>query len=64
MRPRAAVTRRTRRHAEKPRVDYYVALDSEPIDSGLVVRVALEDGLLADVIVDEQGRARAVRPLN
>jgi hypothetical protein len=64
MRPRTAVTRRTRQRAEKPRVDYYVALDSEPIDSGLVVRVALEDGLLADVIVDEQGRARAVRRLN
>ena len=44
---------------------YYVALDDEPIESGVVVRVALPDsGLLADVIYDEQGRPRAVRPLN
>jgi ferric-dicitrate binding protein FerR (iron transport regulator) len=44
---------------------YYVALDDEPIESGVIVRVTLPDtGLLADVIFDEQGRPRAVRPLN
>ncbi len=44
---------------------YYMALDDEPIESGVVVRVALPDsGLLADVIYDEQGQPRAVRPLN
>lgn len=53
-----------RRAASKPRVDYYLGLDSEPIETGVVLRVALEDGLLADVIVDEQGRPRAVRPVD
>jgi hypothetical protein len=48
-----------------PQVKYYLALDDEPIESGVVVRVSLPDsGLLADVIYDEQGRPRAVRPLN
>lgn len=57
--PRAAVK-------ERPAPpQYYIALDDEPLDSGVVVRVALPDtGLLADVIYDEQGRPRAVRPLN
>lgn len=51
--------------AKRPQVQYYLALDDEPIESGVVVRVSLPDsGLLADVIYDEQGRPRAVRPLN
>ena len=51
--------------AKRPQVQYYLPLDDEPIDSGVVVRVSLPDsGLLADVIYDEQGRPRAVRPLN
>ena len=50
--------------ARKARVDYFLGLDSEPIETGVVVRVALDGGLLADVIVDEQGRPRAVRPVN
>jgi hypothetical protein len=46
-------------------VRYYLALDDDPIESGVVLRVTLPDsGLLADVIFDEQGRPRAVRPLN
>ena len=53
-----------RRAPPKSHVDYYLGLDSEPIETGVVVRVALEDGLLADVIVDEQGRPRAVRPIH
>lgn len=51
--------------APRAPVQYYLALDDEPIESGVVVRVALANsGLLADVIYDEQGRPRAVRPLN
>ena len=53
-----------RRAPPKSRVDYYFGLDGEPIETGIVLRVALEDGLLADVIVDEQGRPRAVRPVD
>lgn len=52
------------RATPKARVDYYLGLDSDPIETGVVVRVALDSGLLADVIVDEQGRPRAVRPVN
>ncbi|HWC95398.1 MAG TPA: zf-HC2 domain-containing protein [Candidatus Sulfopaludibacter sp.] len=45
-------------------VQYYMALDEEPIDTGLVMRVALPSGLQADVIVDGDGRARAIRPVS
>jgi hypothetical protein len=40
-----------------------MALDEEPIDTGLVMRVALPSGMQADVIVDGDGRARAIRPV-
>jgi len=56
-----------RRPAAKPvpRDDgeYYLALDDEPIETGVVMRVALEGNLQADVIFDSQGRARAIRPV-
>jgi hypothetical protein len=40
----------------------FVALDNEPIDAGLVVRVAFgPNNLQADVIVSADGRARAYR---
>jgi hypothetical protein len=45
-------------------VQYYMALDEEPIDTGLVMRVALPSGVQADVIVDGDGRARAIRPVS
>ena len=46
----------------KPQIQYYVALDDEPIETGLVVRVGLNDGQVpADVIVGPDGRARAIR---
>jgi len=52
-------------HKAKPHVEYYLALDDEPIESGVVVQVTLPDsGLLAEVIYDDYGRPRAVRPLN
>jgi anti-sigma factor RsiW len=40
----------------------FVALDNEPIDAGLVVRVSLgPDNVQADVVVSADGRARAYR---
>lgn len=46
----------------KPQVEYYVALDDEPIDTGVVVRVGLNGGQVpADVIVGPDGRAHAIR---
>jgi hypothetical protein len=46
----------------KPQVQYYVALDDQPIETGVVVRVGLDNGLVpADVIVGSDGRPRAIR---
>lgn len=50
----------------QPWVEDYVALDNEPIESGVVVRVNLDTGvngaqIPADVIVGPDGRARAIR---
>ena len=46
----------------RPAVDYYLALDDEPIETGVVVRVALgPTEIPADVIFDQGGRARAIR---
>jgi hypothetical protein len=43
-------------------VEYFVALDDEPIDTGIVMRVSLGDGeTQADVIVGPDGQAHAVR---
>jgi anti-sigma factor RsiW len=51
--------------ADEPQTDYYLALDDEPIDVGVVMRVALDGDLSvqADVVFDGQGRARAIRPV-
>jgi anti-sigma factor RsiW len=56
--PRAKSPRRV-----KPaNVKYYLALDDEPIDTGVVMRVALNGtGVQADVIFDADGRPRAIR---
>lgn len=63
--PTRAQPARLPHKAKRPQLQYYLALDDDPIESGVVVRVSLPDsGLLADVIYDEQGRPRAVRPLN
>jgi predicted anti-sigma-YlaC factor YlaD len=46
----------------KPQIQYYFALDNEPIETGVVVRVGLDGGQIpADVIVGPDGRARAFR---
>jgi anti-sigma factor RsiW len=49
----------------KAQVDYYVKLDDEPIETGIVVRVGLDGGQVpADVILGPDGRARAIRLVN
>ncbi len=60
------VARAKSTHHPKPaETDYYLALDDEPIDMGVVMRVALDSAasVQADVIFDAEGRPRAIRPL-
>jgi len=64
--PRRAAVRPPRRSASPVRTvstnDYYLALDDEPIETGVVMRVALgSENVQADVIFDSQGRPRAIR---
>jgi len=60
-----AIIRRVVPAKPKPQLEYYVKLDDEPIESGIVVRVSLDDGQLpADVILGPDGRARAIRLVN
>jgi len=57
-----AIVRRKVPAKPKPRVEDYVALDDEPIEAGVVVRVGLSGGRVpADVIFGPDGRARAIR---
>jgi anti-sigma factor RsiW len=50
------------RRVKPPSVQYYLALDDEPIDTGVVMRVSLDGtGMQADVIFDAEGRPRAIR---
>jgi hypothetical protein len=57
-----AIVRRKLPAKPKPRVEYYVTLDDEPIEAGVVVRVGLNGGQVpADVIFGPDGRARAIR---
>lgn len=57
-----AIVRRKLPAKPKPRVEDYVALDDEPIDAGVVVRVGFSNGRVpADVIFGPDGRARAIR---
>jgi Putative zinc-finger len=58
----AVRTRRAPPPNPKPRVEEYVALDDEPIEAGVVVRVGFSGGRVpADVIFGPDGRARAIR---
>jgi hypothetical protein len=45
--------------------DYFLALDDDPIELGVVVRVALDGAaaVQADVVFDADGRPRAIRPV-
>ncbi len=61
----AVRTRRATPPKPKPRVEDYVALDDEPIEAGVVVRVGFSGGSVpADVIFGPDGRARAIRLVN
>jgi anti-sigma factor RsiW len=63
--PAKVVRAKSARRAKSPETDYYLALDDEPIDTGVVMRVALDSAasVQADVIFDAEGRPRAIRPL-
>jgi hypothetical protein len=62
---RPAVLRTRRPVTRRPKTDFYLALDDDPIETGLVVRVALDSGAVqADVILGPDGRARAFRLVN
>jgi hypothetical protein len=63
--PAKVVRAKSARQAKSPETDYYLALDDEPIDTGVVMRVALDSAasVQADVIFDAEGRPRAIRPL-
>jgi hypothetical protein len=57
-----AIIRRATPPKPKPRVEDYVALDDEPIEAGVVVRVGFSGGSVpADVIFGPDGRPRAIR---
>ncbi|HEV3330611.1 MAG TPA: zf-HC2 domain-containing protein [Bryobacteraceae bacterium] len=46
----------------QPQREYFLALDDDPVEAGVVVRVELDNGRVpADVIVGTDGRAHAIR---
>ena len=48
-----------------PEMDYFVALDDQPIESGVIMRMAIQPGnAQADIVFDPAGRARAIRLVN
>jgi anti-sigma factor RsiW len=63
--PAKAMRAKSARHPKSTGTDYYLALDDEPIDMGVVMRVALDGAaaVQADVIFDAEGRPRAIRPV-
>ena len=55
--------RRVRQAAPEPA--YFVALDDEPFDSGVIMRVGVKPGnLRADIVFGPDGRAHAFRLVN
>jgi hypothetical protein len=57
---RPARSRSIHRAAEA--MDYFLALDNEPIESGVVMRVGVNPGnLQADIVFGPDGRAHAIR---
>ena len=44
-----------------PPVEHFIALDDEPIESGIVMRVTLPGSTPADIVFSPDGRARAIR---
>ena len=64
--PVKSVHGKSERPAKTAPAEYFLALDDDPIDMGVVMRVALDgaDAVQADVIFDADGRARAIRPVS
>jgi len=59
---RAAVARKSRRLSALP--EPFLALDNEPIESGIVMRVTVPGSTPADIVFSPDGRARAIRLVN
>ena len=56
---------RKRAQPRKPEIEYFLALDDEPFEMGVVRRVALGPAEVpADVVFSPDGRARAIRLVN
>jgi len=47
-----------------PPAEHFIALDDEPIESGIVMRVTLPGSTPADIVFSPDGRARAIRLVN
>jgi anti-sigma-K factor RskA len=59
---RAAAPRRKQARWRRPDTEYFLALDDEPIEMGVIRRVALGPAEVpADVVFGLDGRARAIR---
>ena len=56
--------RRKPRRTASPQVDQFLALDDEPIESGIVMRVTVPGSTPADIVFSPDGRARAIRLVN
>jgi hypothetical protein len=60
--PSALPARKPGAQRKKQLRQVFLALDDEPIETGVVIRVALGDaGIPADVVFGADGRARAIR---
>ena len=61
-----ATTRRVRRvRTTAPEIAHFVALDDEPFESGVIMRVAVKPGnVQADIVFGPDGRAHAFRLVN
>jgi hypothetical protein len=60
---RVRTPRREQPEALEP--GYFVALDNEPIESGIIMRVDVMPGnVQADIVLGPDGRARAFRVVN
>ena len=61
----AAARRPRRARRAAPETSYFVALDDEPFESGVIMRVDVKPGnVQADIVFGPDGRARAFRLVN
>jgi hypothetical protein len=58
--PQVTLAARKPRHAT-PRTEGFLALDDEPIESGIIMRVTVPGSTPADIVFSLDGRARAIR---